>query len=78
MLYGTIAYVFALLSLIKFEKTNNKNLLYLTSFLLGICISCKYEFAIPILLYIVYLFIKLRTDKIQLLKNIGFLSIVPL
>lgn len=78
MLYGTIAYVFALLSLIKFEKTNNKNLLYLTSFLLGICISCKYEFAIPILLYIVYLFIKLKTDKILLLKNFGFLSIVPL
>lgn len=78
MLYGTIAYVFALLSLIKFEKTNNKNLLYLTSFLLGICISCKYEFAIPILLYIVYLFIKLKTDKILLLKNIGFLSTIPL
>ena len=78
ILYGTIAYIFALLSLIKFEKTNNKNLLYLTSFLLGICVSCKYEFVVPIFVYIAYLFIKLKTDKILLLKNIGFLSTIPL
>ena len=78
ILYGTIAYIFALLSLIKFEKTNNKNLLYLTSFLLGICVSCKYEFVVPIFVYIAYLFIKLKTDKILLLKNLGFLSTIPL
>lgn len=61
MLYGIIAFVYSILFLIKY-KTDNKNLfLYISSLLCGVCIACKYEFAVfGILLfaYLIYIGIK--------------------
>ena len=46
MLYGLIAFIYSLLFLIKFEESKDNKFLYISTFLAGICTTCKYDFLI--------------------------------
>lgn len=44
MLYGTLLSMFSLLSLLMFKENNKPHYLYLSAFLSGCAVACKYEF----------------------------------
>ena len=75
MLYGTVAFIYSLLFLVKFKETNSPNWLYLSSLLCGICIANKYDF---FLYGILVLAVALKTkNKRVILNSLTCLMLVP-
>lgn len=56
MLYGLVAFLYSLLFLIKFQEDNKVKNLYFSSFLAGICITCKYDFLLYTLVILFFIF----------------------
>ena len=56
MLYGLISFLYSLLFLLKFEENKNEKYLYLSSFLAGICVACKYDFLLYSLVVLFFIF----------------------
>ena len=56
MLYGLVAFLYSLLFLIKFQEDNKIKNLYFSSFLAGICITCKYDFLLYTLVILFFIF----------------------
>lgn len=56
MLYGLVAFLYSLLFLIKFQEDNKVQNLYFSSFLAGICITCKYDFLLYTLVILFFIF----------------------
>lgn len=77
ILYGTVAFIFAVLFLIKYEQSKKNFFLYISTFLTGICISCKYEFVIPAFLLFCYLIYICTKDIKKGLKALGYFFIAP-
>ena len=72
VLYGLIAFLYSLLFLIKFEEDKKPKWLYLSSLLAGICVTCKYDFLLYVLLVLVYII------KNKQLKALTLLFITPM
>ena len=56
ILYGLIAFLYSLLFLIKFQEDNKVKNLYLSAFLAGICVTCKYDFILYALIVLFFIF----------------------
>lgn len=55
ILYGTVAFIYSVLLLTNYERDKKTINLYISTFLAGISITCKYEFAIYIFILFCYL-----------------------
>lgn len=77
MLYGAVCFIYSVLFLIKYKQQNKNSYLYLSSLLGGVCISCKYEFAVFSLLLFIYLIYNCRYDWKTGLKSILAFCSVP-
>ncbi len=71
MTYGLCAFIFSLLFLIYYINSKSNLFLYISLFLAGLSICCKYEF-IPYLLVFIFVFFKFKINFNTLFK--GFLS----
>lgn len=71
--YGLLAFIFSLLFLIYYVKSNSKKFLYLSLLLAGLAVSCKYEFLMYVFIYPV-VFFKMKTDLKSILT--GFLCFI--
>ena len=71
MTYGLCAFIFSLLFLLYYINTNKKVYLYLSLFLAGLSICCKYEFVLYLLVYLP-VFFRLKTKFNTIFT--GFLS----
>ena len=76
MLYGTVAFMYSLLFLVKYQEENKTPYLYLSALLGGVCVSNKYDFFLyGILLFVLALFSK---NKKIILNFITCFMFVPL
>ena len=66
MLYGTVAFIYSILFLIKFRETNSANWLYISALLCGMCIANKYDF---FLYGILVLAVALKTKNRRIILN---------
>lgn len=65
MLYGLVSFLISFWLILKYQsKPQNLNLLYLSSFFAGLCVTSKYEF-LPYLVVILYAIIKLNRLKVR-------------
>ena len=62
MLYGTMLSLFALFFLLKFKDDSSAKYIYLSAFLSGCAVACKYEF---LLFYLVVLVVALCTKNLK-------------
>lgn len=62
VLYGAIAFIYSLYYLIQYSQNGNSKNLYLSAFLAGFCISCKYDF-LPYSLIIIFFIAKNKSIK---------------
>lgn len=54
MLYGTVCFLYSVLFLVKYKRGGRQEFLYLSAFLAGVCVTCKYEFAAYGLIFLVF------------------------
>ena len=55
LLYGLIAFLFSLYFLLKFNENKKSSDFYISSLLAGICISCKYDFLLYVLIILFFI-----------------------
>lgn len=78
MLYGTIAFIYSLLFLIKYKQEDKSAFLYISSLFAGICISSKYEFALYSILFAGFLGYETVINHKKGLKAFGAYLAVPI
>lgn len=78
MLYGTIAFLYSVLFLIKYKQENKPSFLYISSLLAGVCTACKYEFGVYSVLFAGYLGFVTVIDLKKGLKAISAYLSIPL
>lgn len=66
ILYGIISFVFSVLFLVRFIKTNRSELLCISAFLAGVCVALKYDF---ILYSFVILFFIVKNKNLKALLS---------
>ncbi len=77
MLYGTVALLYSLWAVIKYNEENRTEFLYLAGLLGGICISCKYDFLIyGLILFILSLFSKNKKIILNFITCIIFVPVI--
>lgn len=78
MLYGLVAFLFSLFSLLKYTENNSKLLFFLSCIFAGIAIANKYEF-IPYILVLIFAGVKSRNFKwTDYFYSLFCLGLVPL
>ncbi len=62
VLYGLVAFIYSLLFLLKFEENKDSKYLCISTFLAGICVTCKYDFLLYSIV-VIYFAIKNKNYK---------------
>ena len=76
MTYGLCSFIFSLLFLVYYINLKSNKFLYISLFLAGLSVLCKYEF-LPYLLIYLPVFFKLKTDFYTIFKGLLSFGIIP-